>query len=133
MNELSGKNVYENLLKEGIIKPKPPAEEKAILKIWSLNISEDIAGDFRYLSRMLRDKRNMPFAFWGNSSGGVHCGFFFERPRTFEDIEKYLDSEEAEELKDLDTNENLVPILKKLLEQIREMDPTESYDMYWFA
>jgi len=131
MVEASGKDVYENLLESGIIKPVPPSEEKKILKIHSLNMNESLVGNFRYLSRMLRDKVNMPFAFWGNSSGGVHSGFFFEWPDYvgFERLNDYLNSNE---IKEHLIEEHLIPVLKNLIDKIREMDPTKQFDLYWF-
>jgi len=133
MSEADTKDVYQKLIDDGIIKPMSPCEEVKVLKIYSCNFDKDISNDFRYMARALRDARNMPFCFWGNSSGGVHSGFFFYK-HSFELVDEYInDSDIVFMFGCEDISKEIKPIIKRFIDILREMDINAEYEIYWFG
>lgn len=108
----------------GAIDNIPLTEEVKVLKVSSLHLNQEEAINFRRIARNLSSQRNMPLAFWSNSGGGVHCGFFFERCDTFDRLIEWLD----DECSLVDKRE-----FRRLLNFLYELDPDEKYELYWLS
>lgn len=120
--QVSAKGVYEQLLEDGKMKTIAPTSVLEVLKIECLNFPDASAILMRQSARLLSFRRNMPFGTWSNTNGGFHCGFFFQRMESIEIIEKFC-------VESLDSGIGILMIV----DMLREMDPDEEYELYWFG
>lgn len=128
-DDASCKNVYTQLIESGAIKAQPPATPITVLNICSLNIDDKIADSFRKMGRLLCTRKNMPFATWTNSSGGVHAGFFFRTCDNFEGLNKYLEDSDPIII----DGEDVLYTVMHFIRLLKEMDPDKQYDTYLFG
>jgi len=125
---ISAKKVYDYLIEKSGDTPSLKLSEERFICINSFCISDKESDQLRKCARLLSVSRNMPFAFWSNSSGGVHCGFFLYRSSSFKEILEYLD--DGANFKEEEAN--LKQSLKRIFYLLSEVDPEEEYSFYKF-
>ena len=106
-----------------------------VLNLKKDGIKETQKDKFRKMARLLRDCRNMPFAFYGNSSGGVNCGFYFEWSNdnyTPEDIIEYINYNRNNKTNTNKCINKVADTVIKFIDLVSKQDSSGKYTIYKF-
>ena len=97
-------------------------------ELYEVEGSSTRSSKFRKAMRCLSNFRNMPYCTYSNTSGGVHCGFYFHSDYEFDKMR--IATRKQGEL--IFEGEDIQPYILDFIDYIEEHDPMHKYSIYQF-
>lgn len=128
------KDVFDFLKNQMGTENTSPIQHLDMLKINKEMLNQEKAKEFQWMARELSSFRNMPWAFFVNTSNGIHTGFFVVTTETHNNIRTTINNNDI--VSNTHTNEQLKSIKKlelSFVEFLSEMDPQNKYTIYFIG